>query len=432
MLNQLGLQGAIREAVDPLLVMRRVVTEALRLVVRAEGAVVELVDGDKLTYVCCSGTLAEHVGVQLPLSDSLSGLAVRRGEVLRCDDAASDDRVNREVCVRVGAISMVCVPLRRRGVPVGVLKVSASTASVFTDADVESLTRLADFVTETIASAESLARLTADLADTSDDGCPVREAGISQFVANVLEPGILATVECRQRIEATLAERAFTTVYQPVVHLPSGEVAGCEALTRFQGAASPDVWFAEAHRVGLGVALELAAVEAALPGIEHLPEGMYVAVNAGPGMVSSTALRRLLERVDAGRVVVELTEHTHIDDYDDLRRSLGVLRSLGARVAIDDTGAGFASFAHILKLAPDLIKLDRILTTGIDLDPVRRAMAAALVGFATETGARVIAEGIETYSELCTVRDLGIEFGQGYFLGRPGPLSAVRATSTSA
>jgi len=423
MLNQLGLQGAIREAVDPLLVMRRVVTEALRLVHRGEGAVVELVDGDDLTYVCAAGTLAAHVGVQLPVSASLSGLAVRTGEVLRCDDATTDPRVNRDACLRVGAVSMICVPLRRRGVPVGVLKVSAAQANVFSDADVAALTRLADFVTETIASAESLARLTADLA--VDDGCPDAHAGISAFVANVLQPGITATVECRQRIEQTLADRAFTTVFQPVVRLDSGRIAGCEALTRFGGPASPDVWFAEAHRVGLGVQLEAAAIEPALAVLGRLPEDVYVAVNAGPELATSAALRMMLADVDARRVVVELTEQTHVDDYEVLRRALGALRSAGARVAIDDTGSGFASFAHLLKLTPDIIKLDRILTTGIDLDPARRSMAAALVGFAAETGAKVVAEGIETYSELQTVRDLGIEFGQGYFLGRPGPSSAL-------
>lgn len=425
MLNHRGLEGAIREAVDPLQVMRRVVTEALRLIHRGEGAVVELADGDQLTYVCGDGTLAAHVGLQLPMSSSLSGLAVRTGQVLHCHDAGTDPRVNSEACLRVGAVSMICVPLRRRGVPVGVLKVSASRADVFTDADVDALTRLADFVTETIASAESLARLTADLAISTDGRTPSQHAGISAFVANVLQPGITATVECRQRIEHTLEQRAFHTVFQPVVDLDSGELAGSEALTRFPGSASPDVWFAEGHRVGLGVALEASAVESALRSLDEVPDHAYIAVNAGPDLATSAVLRRLLDSVDATRVVIELTEQTHIDDYDTLRRSLTALRASGARVAIDDTGAGFASFAHILKLAPDLIKLDRILTTGIDMDPARRSMAAALVGFAAATGAKVIAEGIETESELDTVRDLGISFGQGYFLGRPGTVAEL-------
>ena len=432
MLNQVGLQGAIRDAVDPLLVMRRVVTEALRLIGSGGGAVVELVDGDHLTYVCGAGSLAEHVGVRLPRDGSLSGLAVRTGEVLWCDDAEVDDRVDLAACRRVGVISMICVPLRRRGVPIGVFKVCSSVAGAFTEADVTALSHLADFVTETIAGAECLARLTAELAVATDDGCPMQADGISQFVANVLQPGITAAVECRERVEAVLAERAFSTVYQPVVRLDSGALAGCEALSRFPGPASPDVWFAEAHRVGLGVALEAAAVESALAAIDRLPPDCYLAVNAGPELVTGMGLRSLLDRVDPTRVVVELTEHTHIDDYDALRSALQVLRSDGARIAIDDTGAGFAGFAHILTLSPDLIKLDRILTTGIDLDPVRRAMATALVGFAAETGAQVVAEGIETYSELVTVRDLGIEFGQGFFLGRPGPVSALAASVTRA
>ena len=98
---------------------------------------------------------------------------------------------------------------------------------------------------------------------------------------------------------------------------------------------------------------------------------------------------------------------------------------LGVRLAIDDTGAGFASLAHILKLAPDLIKLDRELTSGIDRDPVRCAPGAALVSFASRIGAEIIAEGIETASELEVLRGLGIRYGQGFLLCRPTSANSV-------
>jgi len=101
------------------------------------------------------------------------------------------------------------------------------------------------------------------------------------------------------------------------------------------------------------------------------------------------------------------------------------LRQHGVRLAVDDTGSGFSSFAHIVKLAPDIIKLDIDLVSGIDLDPVRRSLATAVVAFAAETGAKVTAEGIESAAELACVKSLGIHYGQGYFLGRPGPLEAL-------
>jgi EAL domain-containing protein (putative c-di-GMP-specific phosphodiesterase class I) len=92
------------------------------------------------------------------------------------------------------------------------------------------------------------------------------------------------------------------------------------------------------------------------------------------------------------------------------------------RLAVDDAGAGFATLQHILRLQPDLIKLDLSLTRDIDKDPVRRALASSLVSFAREINAQLIAEGVETAEELETIRALGIAFGQGYHLARPQPL----------
>ena len=126
----------------------------------------------------------------------------------------------------------------------------------------------------------------------------------------------------------------------------------------------------------------------------------------------------------AARVVVELTEHHVIEDYDLVIGTMNDLRVRGARLAVDDTGAGFASLKHILKLAPDVIKLDLHLVRDIDSDPAKRALTAALVRFAADIGALVTAEGIESSAELDTLRDLGVEYGQGYYLGRPGPIAS--------
>jgi EAL domain-containing protein (putative c-di-GMP-specific phosphodiesterase class I) len=98
------------------------------------------------------------------------------------------------------------------------------------------------------------------------------------------------------------------------------------------------------------------------------------------------------------------------------------LRLRGIRIAVDDTGAGYAGLHRILTLCPHILKLDTTLTRGIDIDPIRRALATALVTFAGEIGASIIAEGIETPEELTMLRQIGISWAQGYHLGRPGPL----------
>jgi EAL domain-containing protein (putative c-di-GMP-specific phosphodiesterase class I) len=120
--------------------------------------------------------------------------------------------------------------------------------------------------------------------------------------------------------------------------------------------------------------------------------------------------------------VVELTEHSRVEDYDALLGALDALREGGVRIAVDDAGAGYAGLQHILRLHPEILKLDTALTPGIDNDPVRRALAASLLTFADEIGAVIVAEGIETPQELDTLRSLGIPWGQGYHLARPGAL----------
>ena len=129
------------------------------------------------------------------------------------------------------------------------------------------------------------------------------------------------------------------------------------------------------------------------------------------------------------RVVMEVTEHARVDDYDALNLSLQLLREQGVRLAIDDAGAGFASLQHIVRLSPDFIKLDITLTRNIDADPVRRALATAMISFASEIGAAIIAEGIETEAEFQTLLGLGVPFGQGFYFGDPAPLPVLLSGS---
>ena len=108
-----------------------------------------------------------------------------------------------------------------------------------------------------------------------------------------------------------------------------------------------------------------------------------------------------------------------MEDYAALHRALGPIREQGARLAADDLGSGYAGFRHLVRLQPDIIKLDISLVSGIHRNAGQRALARALVSFADEVGATVIAEGVEEADELVALQDLNVHWAQGYFLGRP-------------
>ncbi len=227
-----------------------------------------------------------------------------------------------------------------------------------------------------------------------------------------------------QRLGEVLERREIAIVYQPIVDLHSGAVLGYEALSRFPAPpqAPPDRWFADAAAVGLGVELEVLAAELAVAPLWALPEGVYVALNVSPEAAGSPQLRAALDGADLSRVVLEITEHDAVPDYGALDGELDVLRRRGARVAVDDTGAGYASLRHVLELGPDLVKLDPSLTVGIDRQSPSPELARALAGFATALDFDVIAEGLESQADVDALRLLGVAQGQGYHLRRPGPL----------
>jgi EAL domain-containing protein (putative c-di-GMP-specific phosphodiesterase class I) len=231
-----------------------------------------------------------------------------------------------------------------------------------------------------------------------------------------------------QRIQQILNDGLITMVFQPIIDLQTGEVRGVESLARLtaEPRRSPDLWFIEATNVGLGVELELRAIREALLQLDMLPPSVYMSINAGPATAASAVLREVLETVPLNRVVLEVTEHDAVSDYEALLDSLKDLRSRGLRLAVDDMGSGYANLRHILRLAPDIIKLDVELTRGIDVDTPKRALASSFANFAREIGAKIVAEGMETKPEYETLKELGVHLGQGYYLARPGPLPLAR------
>jgi EAL domain-containing protein (putative c-di-GMP-specific phosphodiesterase class I) len=427
---------AVGQTIDPMRLMQRVTDRTLELIGAADGVMVGLADDSGVTYVCGAGHRVSHLGTRVDLESSLSGLAVRTGQLQRSDDTDSDPRVDRAACRRLSVASLVCVPLTRVHETLGVLAVNATRPHAFTDDDVAVLTRLADFVSVAIGSACDVSRVSSQLLELSQPTNRSAEATAasnasadtaSRYMMNVLSPDAVTRIDSRQTIQRVLDDpTVLSMVFQPIVDLVTDEVAAVEALARFDVTPyrTPDVWFHEAHENGLGVELEMLAITSALAQLPKLPDGVALTVNAGPEAVMCPQFVDAFLDVPARGVILELTEHTLIDDYPCLVAALQALRRRGTRLAIDDTGSGYSSLSHILKLAPDFIKLDRDLVSGVDVDPVRRALATSLVSFAADTGAQIIAEGVETEEELEVLRHLGVRYAQGYHLGQPAALTA--------
>ncbi len=229
----------------------------------------------------------------------------------------------------------------------------------------------------------------------------------------------------RARMQTLTDGHGLDVAFQPIVDLVSGRVVGAEALARFtdpDGNAIPtERCFLDAHAVDCGVDLELAVIRQALACESRLPEGRYLALNVSPAVLEHDDLAFEIAAHGTSRpLVVEITEHQPVEDYVALSASLDRLRDLGVRVAVDDVGSGFASFRHVTRVNPDILKLDRTLVCGIDDDPVRQSLASAIVAFAADVGAVVVSEGIESESELCCLKGLAVGCGQGFYLARPG------------
>ena len=209
------------------------------------------------------------------------------------------------------------------------------------------------------------------------------------------------------------------SVLQPIVDLSSGVAVAAEGLTRFDDARrTPSGWFAAAHSVGLGHELELAAARGALERLDDVGGPPALTVNLSPEVVLE-GLPPLLAGADLSRVILELTEYAPVTDYERMAAVLEPYRRDGLRIAVDDAGAGYASMSHVLRLRPDVLKVDMSLVRDVDTDPIRQALIGALVRFCAVAGAVVVAEGVETTAELDAVGDLGVELAQGYLFGQP-------------
>ena len=247
---------------------------------------------------------------------------------------------------------------------------------------------------------------------------------LSEFAPSarlLLEKPLRARLErgrSRTRIGSIIAAGAFHPVFQPMVDLASRRPIGYEALTRFDDGVSPDLVFAEARRCGLERELEEVTLRAALVASAGLPPDRFLSLNVSPAFIlAQDELRAIL--ADRTRpIVIEVTEHDTILDYEALRSAFVALGS-GLRLAVDDAGAGVANFTHLVELRPQFVKVDIGLVRGVNADLTRQALIVALLHFARATDCQVVAEGIETEAERAVLEKLDVPFGQGYLFGRP-------------
>ena len=228
-------------------------------------------------------------------------------------------------------------------------------------------------------------------------------------------------LEMRHLVADILSGRLeFTLMYQPIANIFGPRVIGYEVLSRFQSASGvrPDRVFLAANTMGVGAELEALVVTKALANRSKIQSGLLITINVTPALLDSPIVKAAFDQ-DLTGVVVELTEHLKIQDGQALSDSLNWLRARGAMIAMDDAGSGYAGLQMLTQVRPDIVKLDRELITGIDKDEVKALMCASFGDFVGRLDAWLLAEGVETRSELARIMQIGVPLVQGWGIGYP-------------
>ena len=407
-------QSEIAQAGLDLKLMVDTITTKLQALTGSTGAVVEMLDGHELVYWSGSGSVREHVGLRIPAIGSLSGLCIAKKSLLICTDSEADPRVDLKACRQVGLRSALITPLMCEGELVGVLKVLSDKPSAYSARHVELVQTLAAFIGAMLHSAFEHARVSAIVE---------KAMAIDASAAAKLE-------DERWRLEALIASGGIRPVFQPIIELASGRTVGFEGLSRFDATVSlsVDEWFEMANRTGMCVELEVACVSAIVESLarSRTLDG-YIALNVSPKTLMEYDFDELPDRSQQGGWVLELTEHSEVTDYPVLAQRVRALQARGFRIAIDDAGAGYSSLRHVLKLSPDIVKLDVSISRDIDKMVRNQQLSSAIISFSRETGMALVAEGVETPNERDTLLRLGVTYGQGYLFGRPAPVAPSRA-----
>jgi len=253
-----------------------------------------------------------------------------------------------------------------------------------------------------------------------------------ELAARTAVPGSLTDEEragARSALDGLVRGEGLEIVVQPIVDVRTGATHAYEALARFgeqwQG-SSPLHWFELAERLGRRPALERACLREALLLLPARPSGTVLTVNVSAPVLVEAATLAMLDAAAGGDplglvgLVVEITEETLVGSEPQLHEAIEQLLALGMQLAVDDMGAGYSGLRQITTVRPHYLKLDRALICGIDTDAERTALVAALVGYASQVGSQLVAEGVETTAELRALQRIGVPLVQGFRLSRPG------------
>ncbi len=235
----------------------------------------------------------------------------------------------------------------------------------------------------------------------------------------------------RSTLQDVILGDGLSTVYQPIVDLGTGDIFAYEALTRGpRGTAleSPATLFAIADEVDLTVELDRACFRGALRNAKTLEPVHRLFVNLLPMSFYDTAfiedeVGNLITAagLTPANIVFEITERLAIENFASFKRALGAYTAMGFGIAIDDVGTRHSNLETVMSLRPHFIKISDVLVRGIARSTVKREMLRSLRHIADTIDAVMIAEGIEHVEDVVALRDLGLRYGQGYYMARPAP-----------
>ena len=232
-----------------------------------------------------------------------------------------------------------------------------------------------------------------------------------------------------ERLQDILLRERVVTAYQPILRMQEGTIMGFEALSRGprgSGLEGADALFGAATANSLLVELDRLCRRRALLSSARIPSNAKIFVNTLPATMRDPQFRgkALIDFLDKAqvapdRIVIEITEHLVIENYNIFRDTMAYFTDLGMSFAVDDVGAGYSGLESIAKLKPSYLKIDTALVRDVHVSPVNRSMVKALIALGHGIGAKVIAEGIHNEEETQVLRAMGVDFGQGYHLARP-------------
>jgi diguanylate cyclase (GGDEF)-like protein len=230
-------------------------------------------------------------------------------------------------------------------------------------------------------------------------------------------------------LHEVLRQRNLNALFQPILDLRSGEICGYEGLIRGPAGSplhSPVKLFSEAQLLGLSFETEILSRHIVLKTFAQLKLPGTLFLNVSPETLNhpkfkTRSVNDFMTGIDIapGRVMIELTENQPTYDFAAMCSALQHYRTMGFKIALDDLGEGFSSLRLWSELRPDIVKIDMHFIQGVDSSPIKQQFLKSIQSIAESCGTQVIAEGVETMQELKVVKDIGIVFGQGYFIARP-------------